>query len=127
MDDILGKIRPVELFYSRKGIIMSAEIEVYFDSSALAIVPDFPDKLTASILSFWANQDVRDYKVRIIDNEWSKLNKHTFPFGDLKWRDLDNRKLQFQSGQRPALRYLYFHYCIQALRRAWRAGPNESW
>lgn len=124
MDDIFGKIPPKELFSSRNGIIMSAEIEMHSDSGVLAIVPDLPDKPTASILSFWANQYVRDYKVHITDNEWPKLDKQIFPFGELKWRNLDNRKLQFQSRQRPAARYLYFHYCIQVLRRAWKAGPG---
>jgi hypothetical protein len=27
---------------------------------------------------------------------------------------------------RPAGRYLYFHYCVQVLRRAWRAGPGQK-
>lgn len=84
MDDIFGKIRPEELFSSRNDIIMSAEIEMHFDSGILAIVPDLPDKPTASILSFWANQDVRDHKVHIIDNDWPKLDKQIFPFGELK-------------------------------------------
>lgn len=84
MDDIIGKIRPAELFSSRNGIIMSAEIEMYFDSGILAIVPDLLDKPKANILSSWVNQDVRDYKVRIFDTEWAKLDKQIFPVGELE-------------------------------------------
>jgi Amidase len=35
---------------------------------------------------------------------------------------LDDRKLQFEGSVRPAARYLYVHYCLQVLRRAWKAG-----
>ena len=45
--------------------------------------------------------------------------------GPLTWKQLDGRKPLFQSQHRPAARYLYFHYCVQVLRRAWKAGAGQ--
>lgn len=124
MDAIFGQIRPTELFSSRNGLILSAAIEKHFDAGVLVIVPDLPEKPTTGMLSHWTNQEVREYKTRIIDSEWEKLDAN-LP-GGLRWRDLDNRKLHFRGETRPAARYLYFHYCLQVLRRAWKAGPGQK-
>lgn len=97
MDAIFGEIRPAELFSSRNGLIISRAIEKYFDSGVLVILPDLPDKSMFGALSSWVNQDVQNYKVRIIDSEWEKLDKEICAPGGLRWRDLDNRKLQFRS------------------------------
>ena len=72
----------------------------------------------------WTNQEVREYKTWIIDSEWEKLDAN-LP-GSLRWRDFDNRKLQFRGETRPAARYLYFHYCLPVLRRAWKAGRGQK-
>lgn len=45
--------------------------------------------------------------------------------GPLTWKQLDGRKPLFRSQHRPAARYLYFHYCVQVLRRAWKAGAGQ--
>lgn len=41
--------------------------------------------------------------------------------------DLDNRPLKFLTDFRPRARYIYFHYCIQVLRRAWQhSNPGQE-
>ncbi|KAJ9318384.1 hypothetical protein DTO271D3_1046 [Paecilomyces variotii] len=126
MDAIFGKQSSPELFSEKNGLIISTVIEKVLDTGVLVIVPDLPDKPTQKVLTRWLNQDIRDFKIRIIDREWSKLD-HGIEEKDsgIKWRDLDNRKLKFIGKFRPAARYLYFHYCLQVLRRAWRAGPGQ--
>lgn len=126
MDEIFGKIRPSEMFSSRNGLIIHEEIEEYFDSGIFVIVPDMPDRPSLDVLTTWLTGEVRNFKVRIIDRNFRLLNRGIVSPEGLKWRDLDNRKLQFQSSARPAARYLYFHYCLQILRRAWKAGPGEK-
>ncbi|PLB42261.1 uncharacterized protein BDW47DRAFT_122032 [Aspergillus candidus] len=124
MDAIFGKIRPSELFSSRNGLIMSAVVEKSFDTGVIVIVPDIPDHPTRQVPCGWVNNEVREFKVRIIDTKWSKLDH--FVAGKTRWRDMDGKKLEFRGNCRPAARYLYFHYCIQVLRRAWRAGPGQQ-
>lgn len=36
------------------------------------------------------------------------------------------RSSKFRSNFRPAARYLYFHYCLQILRKAWKEEPLEK-
>ncbi|KAJ0417294.1 hypothetical protein BJY00DRAFT_316071 [Aspergillus carlsbadensis] len=43
----------------------------------------------------------------------------------IKRGELDGGKLEFRSNSRPEVRYLYFHYCCQVLRRA--LGPHHEW
>ena len=123
MDTIFGQIIPAKLFSSRNGLILSAANEKHFDTGVLVIVPNLPGRSTTGTLSRLTNQEAREYKTWIIDSEWEKLDAN-LP-GSLRWRDFDNRKLQFRGETRPAARYLYFHYCLPVLRRAWKAGPGH--
>lgn len=101
------------------------KIEKVFDTGAIVIVPDLPERPLLSALQQWMQTEVRDYKVRIIDPAGIRMDKFIMTIGGLRWRDLDGRKLKFKGDFRPAARYLYFHYCLQILRRAWRAGPGQ--
>ncbi|KAE8406467.1 hypothetical protein BDV37DRAFT_280748 [Aspergillus pseudonomiae] len=124
MDVIFGKVRPAELFSSRNGLIMCSIIERYFDAGVMVIVPNIPERPTNSMLSNWIRQEIREYKFRIIDSSWDQLDRVINNTG-LTWRKLDNRVLQFRGSYRPAARYVYFHYCLQVLRRAWKVGPGQ--
>lgn len=125
MDSIIGRGRP-ELFSSRNGLLMCSVVEEHFDAGVLVIVPDLPDRPSLEVLTKWLNVEIRNFKVRIIDQSWKHLDHGILYPGGLTWRELDNRPLKFKSAQRPAARYLYFHYCLQVLRRAWKAGPGQS-
>ncbi|KAJ1715233.1 hypothetical protein NYO67_2619 [Aspergillus flavus] len=125
MDAIFGRVRPAELFSSRNGLMLNSIIEKHFDSGVMVIVPNLPERPTDTMLSKWVGQEVREYKLRIIDNTWQHLDRAINEDG-LTWRKLDNRVLQFRGNYRPAARYLYFHYCVQVLRRAWKLGPGQK-
>ncbi|OJJ44490.1 hypothetical protein ASPZODRAFT_168752 [Penicilliopsis zonata CBS 506.65] len=126
MDSIFGKMRPPQLFSSKNGLLIHSEIEQVLDAGVLVIVPDLPEKPTSAMLCSWTDSEVREFRVRIIDSQWDRLDEGIFGISGLKWRDLDNRKVQFRGTFRPAARFLYFHYCLQVLRRAWRAGPGQK-
>ncbi|OJJ46697.1 hypothetical protein ASPZODRAFT_142496 [Penicilliopsis zonata CBS 506.65] len=126
MDAIFGQIRPAELFSSRNGLMICSAVEEYFDAGVITIVPDLPERPTMAMLSYWLGQETRDFKIRVIDSSWSCLDmKIIQESSPTKWRDLDNRRLYFRGRYHPAARYLYFHYCLQVLRRAWRVGPGQ--
>ncbi|KAE8157666.1 hypothetical protein BDV40DRAFT_308512 [Aspergillus tamarii] len=114
MDAICGKTSEPELFSARNGLLISSIIEKYFDDGKLVIVPDLPERPQVAEL------------LRIIDMTWDKLDRRPLPESPLRYRDLDRRKLQFRTSFRPAARYLYFHYWLQVLRRAWRFNQNKT-
>ena len=49
-----------------------------------------------------------------------------FPWGGTKWNDLDGQELLFKSDARPRAQYLYYHYCVAMLRRAWQQGKHGN-
>ena len=102
------------------GLLISSAIEDNFDKGVLVIVPDLPDRPPRNRLAAWLKSPTREYKLRIIDTSWELIDNPVHARG-LTWRQLDGRRLLFRSEHRPAARYLYFHYCIQVLRRAWKA------
>ncbi|KAB8272818.1 hypothetical protein BDV30DRAFT_239130 [Aspergillus minisclerotigenes] len=126
MDAIFGKTAEPELFSARNGLLITTVIEKYFDDGKLVIVPDLPERPQAAELLGWVKGETREYKIRIIDNTWNKLDKRVIPSSPLRYKDLDGRRLQFRTSFRPAARYLYFHYCLQVLRRAWRFNQDKA-
>ncbi|KAE8164545.1 hypothetical protein BDV40DRAFT_298344 [Aspergillus tamarii] len=126
MDAIFGKTSEPELFSARNGLLISYVIEKYFDDGKLVIVPDLPERPQVAELLAWLKGEAREYKIRIIDMTWDKLDRRPLPESPLRYRDLDGRKLQFRTSFRPAARYLYFHYCLQVLRRAWRFNQDKT-
>lgn len=124
MDTIFGKQKSPELFSPRNGLLVSKPIERYFDSGKFVIVPDLPDRPPLAEVISWVQGECRDYRVKIIDSKWEKLDHTITIYYNITWRELDGKKLQFRTNFRPAARYLYFHYCIQVLRRAW--GHNTQ-
>ncbi|KAL4778506.1 hypothetical protein BJX76DRAFT_352568 [Aspergillus varians] len=120
MDGIFGRREPPELFSARNGILVTRSMERWFDSGKFVIVPDLPDKPPLAELLAWVQGDTRQYRFKIIDPKWERLDHPACQgFTNKTWRSLDGKKLEFRSSFRPAARYLYFHYCIQVLRQAW--------
>ncbi|KAL3457609.1 hypothetical protein BJX64DRAFT_295846 [Aspergillus heterothallicus] len=124
MDAIFGKTRPAELFSARNGLLMCNTIESNFDSGKLVIVPDLPERPAPMELLAWIKREKREYRVKIIDKSWRKLDNLVYYPSTITWGELDGRKLVFRSNFRPAAKYLYFHYCCQILRRAWGQNTN---
>ncbi|BCS25708.1 HNH endonuclease signature motif containing protein [Aspergillus puulaauensis] len=96
MDTIFGKKNPPEPFSPRNGLLVSREIEKYFDSGKFVIVSDLPDRPPLAELISWVQAECRDYRVRIIDPKWEKLNHAVSIHYNITWRALDVKKLQFR-------------------------------
>ncbi|KAJ5807395.1 hypothetical protein N7447_010851 [Penicillium robsamsonii] len=128
MDAIFGKKRPAELFSPRNGLLLHRRLESYFDAGKFVIVPDIPnyDNAMVSAVKYWLEGEPREYRVRLIDPDWEKLDEPVSRFSDLTFRQLDGRLLKFRSGFRPAARYLYFHYCVQILRMCWQHSSRSK-
>jgi hypothetical protein len=126
MDAIFGPTKSPELFSPHNGLLINSAIEKYFDSGKLVIVPDLADRPSLSEIKTWVMGDIREYKIRIIDQNWHKLPKRVHPHFEITWGDLHNKRLQFRTSFRPRARYLYFHYCIQVLRHAWQQNPEDA-
>lgn len=67
----------------------------------------------------WMRREAREYRLKIIDPTWERLDKTISSGYQKTWREVDGKRLEFRTSFRPAARYLYFHYCVQVLRRAW--------
>jgi HNH endonuclease len=126
MDSVFGPMPTPELFSPSNGMIISQSVEKRFDSGFMAIVPRLPNHPTPEQMSLWHSSKPKEYKVRILDLEDPEASKVIRPGSEQKWKDLDGTNVEFQSTFRPRARYLYFHYCMQILRRAWKAEKKAS-
>lgn len=119
MDAIFGKRRPEELFSARNGLIVAQPVARWFDSGKIVIVPDLPERPAMAELLAWMRRETREYRLKVIDPTWERLDKMISCGYQKTWREADGKRLEFRTSFRPAARYLYFHYCVQVLRRAW--------
>jgi HNH endonuclease len=126
MNSVFGIMEEPELFSPRNGMIVSQLVEKKFDKGFMAIVPRLPDNPTQSEIAEWNLSEPKEYKVRILDPESPEAGEVIRPDPRLTWKDLDGTPVEFKSAFRPRARYLYFHYCIQILRRAWRAERKAA-
>ncbi|RAK95443.1 HNH endonuclease signature motif containing protein [Aspergillus ibericus CBS 121593] len=126
MGAIFGVTKTPELFSPRNGLMMASFIEDVFDCGKIVIVPDLPDRPKLAELLAWLGQETREYKVRILDQNWKLLGKTIELGSQMTYRELDGRRLQFKTAFRPAARYIYFHYCLQVLRRAWQENTDGT-
>lgn len=126
MDAIFGRTGEPELFSPRNGLILSAAVEKVFDIGFLVVVPQLSERPTKIQIAEWLTKTPREYMTRIIDTSSPRMDQRTSPTSDLKYRDLDNRPLTFRNNFRPAARYLYFHYCLKILRRAWKQPVEQG-
>ncbi|KAJ5751717.1 hypothetical protein N7520_008634 [Penicillium odoratum] len=116
MDAIFGKKSSPELFSPRNGILMSRFIEAHFRSGKLAIVP-----CNLTLLA----ENNHEYKIKVLDPTWALRDEFIAPHLKIPLGQLDDRKLVFRSSFRPAACYLYFSYCVQAIRYAWQHNPER--
>jgi hypothetical protein len=121
MDSVFGVMENPELFSPLNGMIVSQLVEKKFDKGFIAIVPRLPDYPTQSQIAAWNLSEPKEYKIRILDPKSPEVDEVVRPDTGLTWKGLDGTPVEFKSASRPRARYLYFHYCMQILRRAWRA------
>jgi len=123
MDAIFGK--GGDIFSAQNGILISKEVEHHFDSGKMALVPNIGENTGLFEILGWLNSSQpREFKVKILDWDWDQLDMEVDSETHIHWRDLDGRPLVFKSDFRPAARYLYFHYCVQVLRRSWQLSKK---
>ncbi|KAL8818730.1 MAG: hypothetical protein Q9223_002702 [Gallowayella weberi] len=95
----------------RNGLFFHHVIEKGFDNGWIAIVPDGSVEKTPT-----------EWKIVLLND--AVRNDIVYRVGKtsiVRWRDLDNKPLQFQNEKRPARRYLYFRY-VMAHMKATRNG-----
>lgn len=135
---IFGKDVEDELFSAKNGLMLNYILEEYFESGFFAIVSDLAESATPLDRKAWRNSEVKEYKIRFIDkpiSEWvpglkpnsSHLHLYnTALMGDLRWSDLDGRKLEFRNNKRPRARYLYFVFCLNLLRFVYKYEKHAT-
>ena len=127
MDAIFGPTASSELFSPRNGMIVSGAVEDVLDMGFMVIVPRLPDNPSAAEVSSWNLSTPKEYKIRIIDHESKLCNRTIRPESSQTWKDLDGTNVEFLNDFRPRARYIYFHYCVQMLRHAWKEQrPGQS-
>ncbi|KAI2610544.1 hypothetical protein GGR54DRAFT_617386 [Hypoxylon sp. NC1633] len=132
-----GEVRD-ELFSPKNGLMLHEVFEDDFESGFFAIVPDLPYEATTEERKAWRQSQVKEYKIRFIDKptpKWVPGGKLTEPHrhkyntmwtDNEKWSDVDGRKLQFLNDFRPRARYLYFVFCLNLLRFAYRFEKSAA-
>jgi len=120
---------------SNNGILLPVSIARQFDTGMLAVVPDISDANPADDAAKWMCTTPREYKVKSYDIETQhESGCKIVDLCALRWADQSNRsyreldgwKLTFPScgsRNRSGECYLFFHYCVQVLRRAWKGLP----
>lgn len=127
MEAIFGPTASEELFSPCNGMIVSIDVEDILDKGFMVIVPRISDDPSAAEVSLWNFSNPKEYKIRIIDRDCKTYNQLISPNSPQKWKDLDGTSVEFLNDFRPRARYIYFHYCVQMLRHAWREPrPGES-
>jgi hypothetical protein len=126
MDSVFGIMENPELFSPLNGMIVSQLVEGKFDNGFIVVVPRLPDHPTLAQIALWNNSEPKEYKIRILDPNDREAQKVVCCEPRQTWKDLDGTNVDFRSTFRPRARYLYFHYCIQILRRAWRADQKAA-
>lgn len=125
MDAIFGEKKPSDMFSERNGLLLHKKVEQAFDKGVFVIIPDLPNKPSISQIVRWRLGKDREYRIKILDTEWNKLDQ-PIALGLKTFRELEGSKLVFSNPNnpkvthRPAARFLYFHYCMQVLQKAWQ-------
>jgi hypothetical protein len=97
MNAIFGEMKEPELFSPRNGMITFYQIEAQFDSGRLVL----EKRIVAEVLK-WLAGKTRDYHSGMEATEFTS------------------------SMTSARTRYLYLHYCVQVLRKAWRSDSGEA-
>ncbi len=126
MNSIFGAIDPPELFSPLNGILIASEVEAAFDKGLFVIVPRFSEDASAAERSVWSLGSAKQYKIRLLDLDHPSIDEPIRPPSERTWRELDGTDVAFRSDFRPRARYLYFHHCLQVLRRSWKAKHQDQ-
>ncbi|KAJ5378170.1 uncharacterized protein N7496_005579 [Penicillium cataractarum] len=83
------------------GLTLHRNVEVAYDCARIAIVPNrIP--IIEGVATEW--------KCLLVDTSYANKIACSFGDRDIYWRDLNGKKLEFLTPNRPARRYLYFRF-----------------
>jgi len=126
---------PSSLFSSFNGLLLPDYMGARFDSGIMAIVPDISSPTYPSEIALWKDTTPREYKLKIFAQNreteqtgglMQDINSFTNARRPVPLRDIDGSKVGFPVSSRegrPRECYLFFHYCVQILRQAWKGLP----
>lgn len=97
-------------FDDGNGLLLHKDLEAVLDNAQIAIVPKDTDNTSA------------DELVVVLD---PAILKRKGSYGSPPWGDLAGRPLLFRRSQRPRLRYLYFKFLMNLMRR--RRYECQGW
>ncbi|KAG5981937.1 hypothetical protein E4U54_006444, partial [Claviceps lovelessii] len=96
------------------ALLLSEKLEIWFDQYHIVVVPVDTNE---NPITRWRTDVISD----------SILHAHCYP--DIIARDIDGKELTFLNGNRPAARFLYFHFimALVRIRDLQRAGWQNTW
>ena len=74
----------------------------------------------------WHSSGVKRYRIRVVEKKDPSMTMYYSESHKTTWAELDGREVAFQNSARPHARYLYYHYCIAMLRRAWHKSGHAT-
>ncbi|KAG6018358.1 hypothetical protein E4U43_002516 [Claviceps pusilla] len=92
------------------ALLLSEKLEIWFDQYHIVVVPVDTNE---NPITRWRTDVISD----------SILHAHCYP--DITARDIDGKELTFLNANRPAARFLYFHFIMALLRI--RDLQREGW
>ena len=113
-----------ELFRACNGILWSEQAEYRFSKGLFTIVPDLDENPSLAQSSAWQRSDPKVYRIRVLRADNADMKARIKAESNVRWTDLDNKRLQWRSNFRPWARYLYWSYCEMMLRQAY--GPRSN-
>jgi hypothetical protein len=127
------------LIQPHNGLLLETTVASALASGTIAIVPDLPDEPTAEQIAQWEQNEPKNYRWQIIDEEAEVLDElidripanHLaagIPPRDvcLDIRDLDGKRISFRNDNRPRARYLHLLFVVAQLKRAWRRQQFQN-
>lgn len=113
-----------ELFRACNGILWSEQAEHRFSKGLFTIVPDLDENPSPAQSEAWQRSDPKEYRIRVLRPDDKDMKALTKVESNVRWKDLDNKRLQWRSNFRPRARYLYWSYCEMMLRQAYDPKSN---
>ena len=115
-----------ELFRACNGILWSEQVEHRFSKGLFTIVPDLDEDPTPAEAEAWQQSKPKEYRVRVLQPNHKDMRAYVKPDGDMRYADLDNKRLQWRTDFRPRARYLYWSYCEMMLRDTYLSDSSTS-
>lgn len=115
MEELFNSELKGEFFLSKKGMLLSDDVEARFDKGMLVIVPCqiLGDIIGITNLGFWHDLELKEYMVKVVDYNSKLMMARVQWDEDLTWVNLDGSKLQFLDSFRLGPIIFTFDMCVQ--------------